>query len=562
MATSLAVGALVNGRYRLAAPLGSGTFGDVWRAEDENLGRAVAIKFLREDFAADARAAARFDGEAEALARLAHPNVVAVFDRGAWEGTRYLVTELCAGETLEAWLGAHRQEGRRPDLAEVRAVFDQICAGVEAAHELAVPMVHRDLKPANVMLARGRRGAPTAKVLDFGIVHLADRRLTATGTPMGTPLYMSPEQAIGRGEEVGPWSDVFSLGVMLAEMLSLTPTAPPEQLWWLAAETGVDTGAALRRLRAEVPAPVWRVIERALQARPAARFPDAGALREALAEAWAGVAPPRRRSALRLVALVGACSLLVGAVLAFAIVRATGKPAPRPLIAGDPSCPPGMARLPAGTLQMGSPPGEGYDDERPRHPEAIPSFCLDRTEVTVLAYRACVEAGRCTEPDRGARCNWGVAGRDDHPINCVDWAQARAYCAQAGKRLAAEREWEWAARGPQGRTFPWGEAEPGRRACWDGEGSDLGKGRREGTCAAGSHPAGATPEGVEDLAGNVWEWVEDAYCPYLAPGCAETARVNRGGAFSYGYPTDLRAANRHRYAPTSRGAGVGIRCAF
>jgi formylglycine-generating enzyme required for sulfatase activity len=310
---------------------------------------------------------------------------------------------------------------------------------------------------------------------------------------------------------------------------------------------------------------VWRVAARALAVEPAERFSDAGAMREALHAAWDGVAPPRpkRMRALPKVAIVAGLALLSGVLVAVVIARLAGgrRHEVRAVVAVGEPCPPGMIRLAGGTFPMGSPPGEGYDDERPRHPEAVASFCLDRTEVTVAAYRGCVESGACTAADHGAPCNWGVAGRDDHPINCVDWNQAHAYCAAAGKRLPTEKEWELAARGVEGRTYPWGDALPADRACWNGEGNDAGKGRREGTCAVGSHPGGRTPEGVEDMAGNVWEWVEDVYCPYLAPGCTEAARVNRGGAFSYGYATDLRAANRHRYAAASRSPGVGIRCA-
>jgi formylglycine-generating enzyme required for sulfatase activity len=220
-----------------------------------------------------------------------------------------------------------------------------------------------------------------------------------------------------------------------------------------------------------------------------------------------------------------------------------------------------MVRVPGATLLMGSPPGEGYDDERPQHEEVIPSFCIDRTEVTMAAYLACVARGACSEPGSGQRCNLGAAGRDEHPVNCVDWGQAKAYCAAVGRRLPTEREWELAARGPEGRTYPWGEATPGPQLCWNGEGNDAGKGLRASTCPVGSHPAGSSPLGIADLAGNVWEWVEDLYCPYPARDCTSTARVNRGGAWNYGYPTDLRAANRHRYAPSDRSPSVGFRCA-
>jgi formylglycine-generating enzyme required for sulfatase activity len=247
---------------------------------------------------------------------------------------------------------------------------------------------------------------------------------------------------------------------------------------------------------------------------------------------------------------------------------AGAKAAPVPLetsAAVDPApgaCPDGMVRVPGGTFQMGSAPGDGYEDERPPHAETVATLCLDRTEVTVAAYRACVETKACTEPDKGERCNWGAAGRDEHPINCVDWSQAKTFCGAAGKRLPTEREWEYAARGPEGRTYPWGESTPSNQLCWNGEGSDLGRGKRQSTCKVGSYPAGNSPLGLQDLAGNVWEWVEDLYCPYTRRDCAGTARVNRGGAWSYGYASDMRAANRHRYAPADRSYGVGFRCAW
>ena len=587
MGTALATGTLVSGRYQLVARLGEGTFGDVWRAEDTNLGRLVAIKFLRETFLHEPATVARFDGEAAALARLTHPNVVAVFDRGAWNGEPYLVTELVVGESLQGWIATQKQAGGVPGLAAVRHIFDQICAGVEAAHDVRAPgpIVHRDLKPGNVMLARDKRGNPLAKVLDFGIARFGDRHLTMSGLPMGTPIYMPPEQALGNMDEVGPWSDVFSLGVILVEMLTCRQLAPGDELWWLAVKVGVDVGATLRGLRGDVPVEVWRVAEKSLQAVPSARFADAGELRVAIAAAWGSAGPDATRSTslARLVprwkapspyAIAAGVGLLAGVVLSVVAVgarkghrRAPGAVGPSTsarsaLPPPQGTCPEGMVRLPGGTFMMGSPPGEGYDDERPEHPETVRTFCLDRTEVTVAAYRACAAAGACTDPDAGPRCNWSAAGRDDHPINCVDWSQARAYCAFLGKRLPAEREWEYAARGPEGRVYPWGNTPPSDQLCWDGEGSDLGKGKRLGTCAVGSHGAGATPLGLHDLAGNVWEWTEDDYCPYLGRGCAEGARVNRGGAWSYGYASDMRAANRHRYPASSRSYGVGLRCAL
>lgn len=184
--------------------------------------------------------------------------------------------------------------------------------------------------------------------------------------------------------------------------------------------------------------------------------------------------------------------------------------------AAPPACPAGMATIPGGTFRMGSPEGEGDSDERPMHLVTLSPFCLDLTEVTVVAYGRCVSAGACTAPATsvakpGERddpwCNWG-RGRDDHPVNCVDWTQADTFCRWADKALPTEAQWEFAARRPQGRRFPWSGREPVARLLrWDSE---------DGTTPVGRYPAGRTPEGVLDLAGNVAEWVADGFAPYAA----------------------------------------------
>src|SRR5262249_22284856 len=140
-------------------------------------------------------------------------------------------------------------------------------------------------------------------------------------------------------------------------------------------------------------------------------------------------------------------------------------------------------------------------------------------------------------------CNYGVPGRGDHPINCVDWLQADAFCKAYGKRLPTEEEWEWAARGgARGTTYPWGDEPPGKQVCWDGEGSELGKGSRQLTCAVGSHRAGDSPLGIHDLAGNVWEWTSSIH--------TAEARVYRGGGWSAGDAPGVRASDRSRGEPS------------
>jgi formylglycine-generating enzyme required for sulfatase activity len=143
-------------------------------------------------------------------------------------------------------------------------------------------------------------------------------------------------------------------------------------------------------------------------------------------------------------------------------------------------CPDGRAFVPAATdFQPALLIGTGKVLE-------LPALCMDRTEVTVSAYAACVASGKCTPAYKGGPCNAGVAGRESHPINCVYWNQADAYCKAQGLRLPTEEEWEYAATGGDGRTYPWGEAAPSNQLCWGGEGNDLGKGNRRSTCAVGS----------------------------------------------------------------------------
>jgi len=224
------------------------------------------------------------------------------------------------------------------------------------------------------------------------------------------------------------------------------------------------------------------------------------------------------------------------------------------------TCPSGTVLVAAGSFQMGS---TQYDDEKPVRSVHLEAFCIDKTEVTVSAYRSCVSAGRCSAPDTENQCNWGRSGRDDHPINCVNHDQATAYCSYRGMRLPTEAEWEKAARGTDGRNYPWGNAAPSSQACWNRWDGKLG------TCQVGSYPEGASPYGALDMAGNVWEWVADWYGKdYYASAAkrnptgppAGSYRVLRGGCWFDIAADGLRASYRFTYPLGGRGI-LGFRCA-
>ncbi|MZF57545.1 protein kinase [Streptomyces sp. SID5594] len=200
---------LVAGRYRLISPIGRGGMGEVWRAADEVLGRAVAVKLLLGD-QADASSTARFRLEAQTAARLSHPHLVAVFDFGAWEDRFFLVMELVEGQSLGDLLAA--QERVHPE--QVARIAGEAAAGLAAAHRQGI--VHRDIKPGNLMLdADG-----SVKIGDFGIAQFVDdpsTALTTAGHIVGTSLYLAPERALGRTADSA--SDMYSLGCVVYQLL-------------------------------------------------------------------------------------------------------------------------------------------------------------------------------------------------------------------------------------------------------------------------------------------------------------------------------------------------------
>ena len=254
--------------------------------------------------------------------------------------------------------------------------------------------------------------------------------------------------------------------------------------------------------------------------------------------------------------------------------------------------PEGMALVPGGSFTMGADHG-GELDEHPAHTVTIPAFYLDLTEVTNEAWQRCVAASACPPPDATSAGKNGF-GADDRfrgpkqPVSAVSWDEARAYCARLGKRLPTEAEWEKAARGTDARRYPWGSNEPTPdHAVFGGRGVSRD---------VGTHPEGDGPYGHHDLAGNVWEWVEDVYDPYAyeRPGAAEgkgstceqaleafadlrshgkkgftgsnpipteCEHVLRGGAFNYPGP-GLRATNRVHHPGRYHLVMSGFRCAM
>jgi formylglycine-generating enzyme required for sulfatase activity len=223
-----------------------------------------------------------------------------------------------------------------------------------------------------------------------------------------------------------------------------------------------------------------------------------------------------------------------------------------------------MVLIPAGSFLMGDA-NTASLNAQPPHMVTLSAYCMDPTEVTVAAYRGCTS---CTAPTAGTTNNygnWGVTGRDNHPVNYVDWNQARAYCQSRGGDLPTEAQWEYAARGPDGRIYPWGNAVPASQLCWSGDVPS-----RTSTCPVQSYPSGNSPFGLFDMAGNVFEWTRDFFAGYTPTAVSDptgptsgTNRVLRGGSWfdSSASASYVRAAFRVVFTPTIRSNGVGFRCA-
>ena len=252
--------------YRILELINEGGMGAVYRAEDLTLGRTVAIKVVRTTSRDSEAASRRFLREAQAASRIDHPNVITVFEVLQEDGINYLVMQYLEGESLRAILNQ-----RQFSVADALKVGCQVAAGVEAAHRLGV--VHRDLKPENVMASVGG----TYKVVDFGVAHLADRStLAERGALIGTVPYMAPEQV--RGEGVDARTDVYSLGVMLFEMLTGSLPHHSTEEVALLYEILNRPAPSLQSIRPDLPEDLSRVVAQALCLKPADRYASVSAL--------------------------------------------------------------------------------------------------------------------------------------------------------------------------------------------------------------------------------------------------------------------------------------------
>jgi serine/threonine protein kinase len=330
----LAPNTLIDGRYRVISRLGAGGMAEVFLAEDQQLGRKVALKLLYRRFAEDPGFVERFRREARAAAGLQHPNVVSVYDRGSYDDTYYIAMEYLPGRTLKQLI---RQEA---PLDPVRAIdiTIQILKAARFAHRRGV--IHRDLKPHNVIID----DSDHAKVTDFGIARAGASDMTETGSIMGTAQYLSPEQA--QGHPVSAGSDLYSIGIVLYELLAARVPFDGESAVTIALKHVSESPPPPSVFNPSIPPELEQVVMWTLNKNPADRPTEADQLITALEQAKAAIrsgAGGQHTASMAAVAAAGGVGGVVGGAAAAALIpelpattyggsqeNGTGAPLPEP----------------------------------------------------------------------------------------------------------------------------------------------------------------------------------------------------------------------------------------
>lgn len=486
------------GKYELEEYLGGG-MSHVYRARDTLIGRTVAVKILTEQATRDADAKARFLHEAQLAGNVEHENIVTVYDYGENEGRPYMVMEFLRGEDLASGIKANHTGDL---LSKLRTAL-QVARALEHIHSLNI--VHRDIKPSNVHITAGG----VAKLMDFGIAKAQDLSLTRPGFTVGTPYYMAPEQV--RGEAATPLVDIYAFGVLLFELLAgarptkgdsvetifyETLTAPldlsplraaglPESLIQLVAALMAKDPAQRPQTFTQVATALQRIMEQAGGKFSATLAPTA------LAPQSQAPAPAPPRKAWRTGAAVAAvAAALVMAVFLFLRFRPAALPAVLETPTGE------MALVPAGPFLSGE----------LKSKTELPAFYIDRTEVSNRAYaQFCAAKGRPLPegfpPDR-----------PNYPVVNITYPDAREFARWAGKRLPTMLEWEKAARGLDGRLYPWGDQPDARRANV-GDNPDR---KPPELAPVDSFATGVSPSGAVNMVGNAWEIVDEVMAPSAA----------------------------------------------
>lgn len=576
----LKCGTILENRYEILCHLKSGGMGEIYKAKETTLGHLMAIKEMSiAGLPPYARQTAieRFECEARILARFNHPGLPRVSHLFLYGDNYYMVMDFIHGVDL---LEASGRRGSPFPEEEVRDWAIQVLNVLEYLHSLTPPVIIRDLKPSNIMLEDTGR----IKIIDFGIAKVFDNLSPGTQIHMkgsGTPPFAPLEQYSSSGTFTDVRSDLYALGVTMYFLLTLTlPPPAPEMV----VAGGRPTPP--RRLNPSISTAMESVVLKAMEIKREARFASARQMREALLSgsgefrpiggAWeSGAACPVAPSFTerQYVCICTRCgmiypsteSLCLGCSIPLVMVS---RPKPALMIV-NPQDGKHMLLIPAGSFWTGSTFPNRNGNDPPRRQVYLPDFYLDRFPVTNLEFARFVEeTGYSTTAEQeDAEENWRKWFSEEtgqHPVVNVSWYDAQEYCYWAGKRLPTEAEWEKGARSSDGRGFPWGNLWD-RNRCNNfhmeessGKRLDMHEGR--GTTPVGCIPGNISPYGVEDMCGNVWEWVAD-WDQSSANAQATPFKVLKGGCWETEDPRLLRCYSRCLYLPRFFSYHWGFRCA-
>jgi len=610
------IGQTLAGRYRVEQFIDQGGMASVYRVLDLQNNTPLAVKMLKPDLAEDTVFLRRFGREALVLQRLEHPNIVHYYGLESLNGHACLLLEYIDGITLRRRIF---EVGGALPIKEIHSWLKPVCAALHYAHQLGI--YHCDVKPANIMVTRQGR----VVLSDFGIARSAGGTLATMSMP-GTPEFMAPEQWLGHNLDAR--TDLYALGVTLYSMM----TGGERPFCGESPQSEGDRYARIQWEQLFLPPPSPRLynpaigeglasmVAKALAKNPVDRFQTAADFYRAFEENRLAsttetgspapvptkIASPSIRTKARGVAapkLVrstrlkwGIFTIVAGVILVVTLVltMASGSGSTQVNLKDGMR----MVYMPAGEFLMGITESDGvkllseptpvgladYESRvramQPQHRVYLDAYWMYQTEVTNGMYVQCVAAGVCQPPIQN-----GSYTRDsyydnptytNYPVIYVDWYQANTYCGWAGGHLPSEAEWEKAARGTDGRTYPWRDQPPAgdllnfcdKNCEFSFKDSNVNDGY-EDTAPVGSYPQGASEYGALDMAGNVWEWVADWYSEtyYIGspsenpqgPASGEY-RVLRGGS-CYNESFYLRSSNRNRGNPDNRYSYNGFRCA-
>ena len=550
------------GKYELQEFLGGG-MARVYRALDTVIGRTVAVKILTEEGCANDEIKSRFLQEARLAGNIAHDNIISIYDFGEdAEGRPFMVMEFLKGEDLRHAI----KNGSTGDIRNKLRIALDIARALEHIH--AQNIIHRDIKPDNVHVTT----AGAIKLMDFGISKSQDSTRTTTGVVMGTPYYMAPEQVLGRN--ITLQVDVYSFGVLVFELMTGTrPIAGDtvERIFYQILQEPLNI-EPMRQ--AGIPDPIIDLVTRCTEKDPAKRpqgFGEVCARIRSIIHDWEAptrplksVPQPVPAAPVRKPWLIPAAVAAMLVVLAGVYFGIRAMRAPAVVTVATPpktEAPPKVELKPA----IDTPTGKmmlvaagPFLFGKDKQSVTLPDFYIDETEVTNQAY-----AEFCKDKNRPMPVE-AAKERPMDPIVGVAFLDAQEFAKWAGKRLPTTQEWEKAARGTDGRLYPWGN-EPGSPP-------PANVDNKKGLMQVGSNPDGASPYGAVNMIGNVWEWVDEIGAPtpngirnlarvmVPAPTAEELWKVIRGGSYaepladSYMWETASVPARRHA-------GNIGFRCA-